>query len=263
MHPRGAGVVFMGMAMSLKQPILLIAMVLGSIPVLAQEPQRVIRGTIRDSLGTRVLHAVVQTTGQSRVVSDDSGHFEYRATPKGELRLLVRRLGYAPLELRMNPSGDTTVQVILSRIPRTFDAMVVEASRLSRRLASTGFYERLGQRNKGLGSASFITAEDIEQRNPLRISQALDQLNGIRVQKVGGGYNDFLLRGPNGCPFSVYLNGTRLGRLGGTRVEEVRIDDFIEPSATAGIEIYPRACGAPPQFQLLNGTCGVVVFWTK
>ena len=246
--------------MSLKQ--LMILMLMPAV-AFAQDQPRVIRGTIRDSLGTRVEHAVVQTTGQSRVVSDDSGHFEYRATPRGELRLLVRRLGYAPLELRMNPSGDTTVQLVLSRIPRRFDVMVVEASRLSQRLAATGFYERLGQRNKGLGSASFITAEDIEQRNPLRISQTLDQLNGIRVQKVGAGFNDFVLRGSGGCPFSVYLNGTRLGRLGGDTVEEVRIDDFIEPSATAGIEIYPRASGAPPQFQMLNGTCGVVVFWTK
>ena len=254
--------------MNLKQLMILIVGVAAGVG--AQEPQRVIRGTIRDSLGTRVEHAVVQTTGQSRVVSDDSGHFEYRATPKGELRLLVRRLGYAPLELRLNPSGDTTLQLVLSRIPRKFDAMVVEASRLSQRLAATGFYERLGQRNKGIGSASFITAEDIEQRNPLRISQMLDQINGIKVFKASAAFDDFVFRGPGGpdgiCPYTVYLDGTRIGpRLGGAGkwADEVRIDHFLQPSATGGIEIYPRASGAPPQFQMLNGTCGVVVFWTK
>ena len=248
--------------MSVKRCIVL--MVGLSSTATAQDQPRVIRGTIRDSLGARIERAVVQTTGQSRVVSDDSGHFEYRATPRGELRLLVRRLGYSPLELRINPIGDTTIAILLAPIPRRFDPMNVVASAVSGRLRGVGFYDRMNDRNKGIGSGLFVTAEDIEQRNPLRISQMLDQMTGVRVQKIGAGFNDFEIRGPNRCKFTVYLNGTRIGPKGPRPdIDVVKIDEWVEPSATAGIEVYPRATSAPPHLQMLNGTCGVVAFWTK
>lgn len=245
----------------MKRVFALVVVVAGQMD--AQE-HRVIRGTLKDSTGAPVPHAIVQTTGQGRVVSNDSGFFEYRAVPKGELRLLARRIGYQPLEVRINPSGDTTVRIVLSAVPRRFDTMNVVASAVSGRLSGVGFYERMNDRNKGLGSGIFVTAEDIEQRNPLRISQMLDQMNGVRVQKIGAGYNDFEIRGPRGCKFTVYLNGTRIGPKGPRPdVDVVKIDSWLEPSATAGIEIYPRATSAPPHLQMLNGTCGVAAFWTK
>jgi hypothetical protein len=236
----------------------------------AQETERTIRGNVRDSSGHAVPHALIQTTGQSRVATDDNGAFDYRTSRKGELRFLVRRLGYSPLELVLNPSRDTTVVIVLAAIPRRFDAIVVEARKISARLHAVGFYDRMNQRNKGTGSGTFITVEDIAQRQPLRISQMLDQIGSLKVFKASADFDDYVFRGPGGpdgiCPYTVYLDGTRIGpRLGGSSKwnDEVRIDRFLEPSATGGIEVYPRATSAPPHLQMLNGTCGVVAFWTK
>ena len=244
----------------------LLALVLVTRMLEAQETlPRLVRGTVRDAAGAPIAFAVVQTTGQNRVVSDDSGRFQYRAVPRGRLTLRILRLGYEPVELRFDPPSDTALQIVMRPIPRTFDAVNVEASRVSQRLRAIGFYERMNDRHKGLGSGTFITIEDIEQRNPLRISQMLEGINGVRVFKYGAGFDQFEVRGPAQCRFTVYLNGARIGPKLTTRasIDPVRIDALVEPSATAGIEVYPRATSAPPHFQMLNGTCGVVAFWTK
>jgi len=61
---------------------------------------------------------------------------------------------------------------------------------------------------------------------------------------------------------TVYLDRVRIvGRVAG------RLDDFVNeivvPSSVAAMEVYPRGTGAPPEFQPMNGSCGVVLIWTK
>jgi hypothetical protein len=61
---------------------------------------------------------------------------------------------------------------------------------------------------------------------------------------------------------TVYLDRVRIvGTVGG------RPDDFVNemvvPSSVAAMEVYPRGTGAPPEFQPMNGNCGVVLIWTK
>jgi hypothetical protein len=54
---------------------------------------------------------------------------------------------------------------------------------------------------------------------------------------------------------TVYLDRIRLpGR---------DLDFIVSPTTVSGIEIYPRGAGASAGYQLLNGTCGVVLVWTK
>lgn len=90
--------------------------------------------------------------------------------------------------------------------------------------------------------------------------------------------------GAAGCRMTVYLDGARLDpkdvfeapstpRIGGARVNPVRnrtrlddlpgIDEVVGGNSVAGVEIYPRGVQVPPQFALLNGTCGVIAIWTK
>jgi hypothetical protein len=46
-----------------------------------------------------------------------------------------------------------------------------------------------------------------------------------------------------------------------------RPDDFVNemvlPSSVAAMEVDPRGTGAPSEFQSMNGSCGVVLIWTK
>jgi hypothetical protein len=60
---------------------------------------------------------------------------------------------------------------------------------------------------------------------------------------------------------TVYLDNVRItGRLGG---RDDFVNELVAVTHVAAMEIYPRAVGAPPQYQPLNGTCGVVLIWTK
>jgi hypothetical protein len=41
------------------------------------------------------------------------------------------------------------------------------------------------------------------------------------------------------------------------------VDDLVQPSHVSGIEIYTSPLRAPPEYQSLAGTCGVVLIWSK
>jgi hypothetical protein len=60
---------------------------------------------------------------------------------------------------------------------------------------------------------------------------------------------------------TVYVDNIRVqGRLGG---RDYGVNEVAFPTHVAGMEIYPRAVSAPPQYQASNGTCGIVLIWTK
>ena len=60
---------------------------------------------------------------------------------------------------------------------------------------------------------------------------------------------------------TVYLDNVRIvGRLLGA--DDI-IDEIVRPTHVAAMEIYPRGINAPPAYQLSNGTCGIVLIWTK
>jgi len=51
-----------------------------------------------------------------------------------------------------------------------------------------------------------------------------------------------------------------VGRMNG---RDDYVNELAPPNHVAAMEIYPRAVSAPPQYQPLNGTCGVVLIWTR
>lgn len=242
----------------------LVASGTGGAMLLAQDPSgRVIRGRTVDSSGAGISFALVEQSLSRRTIADESGAFSFRTPSHGATTLVVRRLGYVSATLKLPPGADTAVQIVLEAIPRRLSPVVVEAQ-VSERLNAVGFYDRLRQRHWSSGSGTFITAEDIEARNPLRVSQMLDGIPSVRVQKMDATTTRWEIRGPRGCQYTVYVNGARVGpreRMG--IMQPVWIDELLEPGSTAGIEVYPRATGAPPGTQMLNGTCGIAVFWTK
>ena len=70
-----------------------------------------------------------------------------------------------------------------------------------------------------------------------------------------------VILGSRDCVMTVYLDNVRItNRLRGPNDF---VNELVPPSNMAAMEIYPRALNAPPQYQPLNGTCGVVLIWTK
>jgi hypothetical protein len=143
-------------------------------------------------------------------------------------------------------------------------AAVVQAEAHIRSL-ELRFYQRMRERVKGSGSGIFITAEEIDQRNPTRTTQMLEGVPSVKLrlmQVFREGRKGWAPVGQNGCGINVYVDGVRLARLG-VYDYAADLDDVVNPRSVAGIEVYSRGGQAPAEYQAFNGSCGVILIWTK
>jgi hypothetical protein len=145
------------------------------------------------------------------------------------------------------------------------------------KLERVGFYRRMTDREKGTNSGHFITAEEIEKRGfPHRFTILLDQIPSVGIGRRG---DVMVPTGTGGCVMTTYLDGARLvaypeqrhsagtgfytGGGGGRPPPGGGLDGMIRTSSVAGVEVYSRGNQAPPEYQALNGSCGVIVIWTR
>jgi hypothetical protein len=65
---------------------------------------------------------------------------------------------------------------------------------------------------------------------------------------------------------TVYLDRVKIaGKVGsslGSGTDDF-VNEIVQSSSVAAMEVYPRGVGAPPEFQSTAGSCGVVLIWTK
>ena len=193
-----------------------------------------------------VATAVVRVVGRTdEVASDRRGRFRLTGVPAGQHELRIRRLGYAPLRhtIEVISNLTTELEIGLVRDPVALEPLIVSTTR-SRRLEIKGFYER---RHWGelLGLGTFYTVEDIERRNPLRISHMVEGHIGIRTDMINA---------RTGCGMKVYLDNLEVGG---------DIDQFVLPLEVAGVEIYRAAASLAAEFGGSDSRCGVVAVWTK
>jgi hypothetical protein len=159
-----------------------------------------------------------------------------------------------------------TVDIALRARVTKLAAVNVTATAVRARLAP--FYDRMRDSERGINHGYFITPEDMERRRPTLITNMLEGLNGIHVERWPGSTDpkNVIVRGAlreagGYCVMTVYLDGVRVQGIAGGGHESINL--FIHPTTVLAIEVYPRPVSAPPQYQSLNGTCGVVLIWTK
>jgi Carboxypeptidase regulatory-like domain len=226
-----------------------------------------VTGTVTDTAHHPVPYVNVLVSGTRRTVSDDAGQFRLELPP-GRIALEFRRLGYRPEQMTFALRGDTTITVSLIPIAQKLQGQEVTGPR-SFALELHRFYERMADHEKGINAGHFITSEDIERRNPRRLTQMLEDIPSVRILRVKPypcQVECLAPTGSNHCPMGVYLDGQRLNRLTSSNPSAdyvTDLDDFIIPSHVAGMEVYAHPGEVPPQYQLLNGMCGVILVWTK
>lgn len=229
-------------------------------PVAEANPSdEVVRGRVTDVAGVPLSYANVQVNNGRRWLADDSGRFQL-PTWTGPTTLLVRRIGFEPEEVTLGAKPDTMIRVSLRPVPILLKGVVVTGSSAYRSLDIHGFYGRMRDAERGINHGYFITPEDIERRKPVWITQMADGFPTVRVKRTADPARD-VITGLRGCSMTVYLDNIRIvGRLNG-RDDWVNL--LVNVSHVAAMEIYPRAVSAPPQYQSLNGGCGIVLLWTK
>lgn len=254
----------------------------------AQSPR--VRAVVRDSAaGHPVPYANVEIDGTRRVIADDSGRVEFEVRAPQRLTLDVRRIGFRPVKVSLDVRADTSIDVILAPIAQALAGAVIRGNQPRLSLETSGFYQRVRDREKGILMGHFLTEEDIERRRPYRITQMLENIPSVRVIPINTADGKIIERagarsdvtktpclsdhdpacrvpvGKNNCPMTVYVDGRRLNRLGAVPGFNFAfgIDELAAPAAVAGIEVYSSPLRIPPQYQPLAGTCGAILIWTK
>ena len=228
-------------------------------------------GRLRDARSHRpVAAAAVSVSGRrEEAQSNRRGQFILSGLPIGPYDLSIRHIGYAPLTHRvMIARGHTTeVDVRLSPDPVELEPLVATATRI-RRLETQGFYERKYW-GELIGGGTFFTVQDIERRNPLRITNMIADVPGVRVRCGGSGirscrvYSSRITTGfaGRGCELSVYVDGTPVIQPGRRNV--ATIDEFVLPVEIGGVEVYSGAASLPAEFTGSDARCGAIAIWTK
>jgi hypothetical protein len=95
-----------------------------------------------------------------------------------------RSVGRSPGKIRVEPGKDTTINVSLQQLAVLLTTQVVRAQQQVRVLETRGFYSRMLDRERGALVGEFVTPEEIEMRNPQRVTQLLEQRRGIQVRRT-------------------------------------------------------------------------------
>ena len=234
-------------------------------------------GQVRDARTDEPVTAAAVSIGERGQVveSNRRGRFIFSGLPVGDYELSVRHLGYAALThpFTVTRGLTTEVEVALSPDPLALEPLVATATR-PRRLEINGFYERKYW-GELVAGGTFFTAEDIERRNPLRITHMIADAPGVRLANCdlwGHGcklYSTTHSRGfsGQGCKLNIYLDGNLAIRGSNERWYEAKlresINDLVLPAEIAGIEVYTGAGSLPAEFGGSDSRCGVVAIWTK
>ena len=240
---------------------------------------RVLSGRIVTTDGEPISYANLQVNGGRRYVSDDSGKFAVPINVAGPVSLLFRRIGFQPEEVMLAEMPDTAIRVPMNTIARVLPGQIVTGRSPYTRLDLGGFYKRMAEVEKGARVGYFVTPEDLALRNPQNVTDAVEQFPNIRLRPIDDGKLDangmahsdglplarkFRIEDRSGCALTVYLDRVRIQpTMVGLTPKDEEINTLVQPHTVAGIEVYPRAVGAPPEFQPVGPTCGVVVIWSK
>ncbi len=225
--------------------------------------------TGRPILSARVflLNRYSKTIGYA--VTDDSGRFEFQPREAGRLRLEAKALGYSPavtpLLWILEDRDFAGVEIRLD--PHAVLLAPVEVVALSPPKGSAVLENAEFRRTHGFGYQ--ITRAQIEKRNPLRLSDILEEAPGLYAERRGSGASGRTIRmgrsptglGGGDCPVQIFLDGRLATRdvAGG----DVEVDELASPLDVEVIEVFKGLSSIPPEFLTPQARCGVIAIWTK
>jgi hypothetical protein len=243
----------------------------------ANPSDRVLRGYVTDSEGNALAYATIQINGGRRFIADDSGRFTI-PSPAGRFWLLVRRIGFSPVEVTLDTPPDTALRMRMTAFATALPEQRITGRAAFVSLDLNGFYRRMKDAERGINHGYFATPEDFEFRKPHLMSQMAESFPAVYVRhNIVNPRKDLILGSPCStpskmcqpvgpglfrCVMTVYLDRVRIVGKPGNAPDDL-VNELVVPTQVAAMEIYPRGVGAPPEYQSANGSCGVVLIWSK
>ncbi len=232
------------------------AIVAAPLEDLGGQATGVIVGTVTAEKGIALVGVDVTVRGtQLRTTTDDRGEFRLPGVPSGTVELTARRLGFRPASVRVTVERAETETITLSLAISAQDLLPVlvrgQQVKYTGRLA--GYYQRL---ERGTGGV-FVTRDQIDRERPRNLTQLLQRVPGISLQRRGGAAMGVRMRDRTCWPL-VWLDGNALSS------GEADIDGIL-PSSLEGIELYMGSTTAPAQFSWTRNmsSCGTILLWSR
>jgi hypothetical protein len=229
------------------------ALFANSLP--AQSPASIV-GTVTAETGLALVGAAVGVKGtQLRATTDDRGEFRLPGVPSGTVEITARRLGFRAESLRVSvpESGSERANFTLSVAIQDLDPVLVRGQRIKYTGRLAGYYERLERGTSGV----FVTREQIENEHPRNLTQLLQRVPGVSLQRLGGASMGIRLRDRTCWPL-VWLDGHALPS------GEADLDGIL-PNSLEGVELYLGSTTAPAQYNWTRNmsSCGTVLLWSR
>jgi TonB-dependent Receptor Plug Domain. len=219
-------------------------------PLGGQTPAR-LSGTIVDQNRAPLSDAEVTlrssgTLRKSR--SDGSGRFDFAEVAPGPATVTVHRLGFRERTVQFDvgsTAAASPVQIDLMPLPTDIDPVLVEESR--------GRLQEFVEHRKQSKFGHFFDQNQIRAKSPRFVSELFRDIPGATLSPGSGSGSSLKLRG---CQPKIWLDGVL--------AEGADIDEVIQPSEIAGIEIYSSWAGVPAQYMdRENRACGTVIIWSR
>lgn len=121
------------------------------------------------------------------------------------------------------------------------------------------------QRRKSRGMGEFITREDIERQDPMRLSDMVHLRTGVGTVAYGDGSGRrhveisraAFLEDNDVCRVQYWIDGVPFPGVNRFEMDE------LSPQDVEAIEIYRGPSEIPPRFNRRGSQCGVVAVWTR
>ena len=183
-----------------------------------------------------------------------SGGFALQAPGPGEYYVRAERLSYTTVTDGIfafaSEAGEMSIVLFMLPQPTELEGIDVriEREQIRRRLRSAGFYERAA-----MGFGRHIGPDEIERRPIFTFSDFLRGIPGVRFENESILFSGGL---EGTCVPGIYIDGAQV-------FQDFGITTLIQPEEVEGIEVYRGVAQTPMEWGGLNGSCGVILIWTK
>jgi hypothetical protein len=221
--------------------------------------EAIVSGRVVNDKGIPVPDARVSVTGaKSMATTGTDGEFRLTGLPSGTRAVVVRRVGYSPVETAVDLSAREPARIIvrLAQSAPTLQTVSVQGAYQSA-LKKNGFLDR-----KKMGMGHFLGPEDIARRQPQYFSSLFQTIPGFRL--VNGQYGSSITSsrstGPNGqggC-VTIWVDGVQY-----RESQTGELDNQLPVNQLMAVETYSSS-EAPMEYQAAGqSSCAVVVVWTN
>jgi len=213
-------------------------------------------GKVINAAGAPVANARIDVSGTgAATLSRDDGTFGFTDLPSGTQALVVRQLGFEPVEMAVELSGKAPrqVTVTMSKPARVLDPVAVVAEKSKDGLDQVGYAQR-----KKHGFGYFMGPDEIQQRQATRMTDLFRAVPSLRVVPSGNDYVVESNRDATGGCVNYVVDGSPYQSLFAGDV-----DRLMPATDVAAIEVYTGS-STPAEFQTPgSSSCTTIVMWSK